>query len=474
MPSASDRARNSLRARYSSRVARSATKRITCLPRVNAGLNRRVSRQSSSAWVSTPYSSAIASAESDTSCQLVGGHRWAERQALAARGHDLDEGVDHAQVERAGLDVGGRETHVGHLRWWVSAYEDWIDVKYRHRATATPKTRGAAVAGTWSDDSSVYRRDPLTGDVVLYAPGRDLRPQSAASKAAAPKTAPPQGVARAPVAGVDPECPFCPGNEHLLPPIGWEVPDPTSGEWLTRVVPNKYPIVPGTWRHLVVIETPRHDEALESLPSTHLETVLRTYRRVFGEVSSGAGVRCAVLFRNQGVAGGASLAHPHTQVVGLDVVPDRVRRREARSHRHHGRTGRCLLCDTMAAEEAVGVRMVTATPGFVAFVPWAAEVPCDTWIVPRRHQADFRDLRDDEVPGLAAVFRDVLTRVGAVSSAYNVTLESCSLDPGGRAGNRGRGRSGAALVPARSAARDHGRRLRGGHRDQHQPVCARA
>ncbi len=290
------------------------------------------------------------------------------------------------------------------------------------------------MAGTWSDDSSVYRRDPLTGDVVLYAPGRDLRPQSAASKAAAPKTEPPQGVARPPVAGVDPECPFCPGNEHLLPPIGWEVPGPTSGEWLARVVPNKYPIVPGTWRHLVVIETPRHGEGLESLPSTHLETVLRTYRRVFGEVSSGAGVRCSVLFRNQGVAGGASLAHPHTQVVGVDVVPDRVRRREARSHDHHGRTGRCLVCDMMAAEEAVGVRMVTADPGFVAFVPWAAEVPCDTWIVPRRHQADFRDLRDDEVPGLATVFRDVLTRVGAVSSAYNVTLESCSLDPGGQSG----------------------------------------
>jgi UDPglucose--hexose-1-phosphate uridylyltransferase len=92
------------------------------------------------------------------------------------------------------------------------------------------------------------------------------------------------------------------------------------------------------------------------------------------------------------------------------------------------------MCDTMAAEEAAGVRMVTATPGFVAFVPWAAEVPCDTWIVPKRHQADFRELRDDEVPGLAAVLRDVLTRVGAVSSAYNVTLESCSLDRGGGPG----------------------------------------
>jgi UDPglucose--hexose-1-phosphate uridylyltransferase len=203
------------------------------------------------------------------------------------------------------------------------------------------------------------------------------------------------------------------------------------------VVPNKYPVVPGTGRHLVVIETPRHGDALENLASAHLETVVRSYRRAFGEVSSGGGVLYTALFRNQGVAGGASLAHSHTQVVGIDVVPDRVRRREARSHRHHRSTGRCLVCDMIAAEEADGVRLVTADPGFVAFVPWAAEVPCDTWIVPRRHQPDFRELRDDDVLGLAAVFRDVLTRVGAVSSAHNVTLESCSLQGGPRGGSRG-------------------------------------
>lgn len=236
-----------------------------------------------------------------------------------------------------------------------------------------------------------------------------------------------EAVARDPVAGVDPECPFCPGNERLLPPIEWEVADARAGDWLTRVVPNKYPAVLGAGRHLVVIETPRHGEALENLSSAHLETVVRSYRRAFGEVSSHAGVLCTALFRNQGVAGGASLAHPHTQVVGIDMVPHRVRRREARSHRHHSGTGRCLMCDTIASEEADGVRLVTTAPGFVAFVPWAAEVPCDIWIVPRRHQADFRELGEDEVAGLAVVLRDVLTRVSAVSAAYNVMLESCSL-----------------------------------------------
>jgi len=207
------------------------------------------------------------------------------------------------------------------------------------------------------------------------------------------------------------------------------VPDPTGGEWLVRVVPNKYPIVPGAGRHLVVIETPRHGEELESLGSTHLETVVCSYRRALGEASSVAGVLYALLFRNQGVAGGASLAHPHAQVAGIDVVPDRVRRREARSHRYHRTTGRCLVCDMIAAEEAEGVRLVTAAPEFVAFVPWAAEVRCEVWIVPCRHQADFRGLIDDEVAGLAAVLRDVLSRVGAVSAAYNVTLESSSMYP---------------------------------------------
>lgn len=289
---------------------------------------------------------------------------------------------------------------------------------------------GVFVTGERSDVSTEYRRDRLTGDVVLYALGRDLRPHSPPSEPVRREL-----VACGPAAGVDPDCPFCPGNEYLLPPIRWQVPDAADGQWLTRVVPNKYPIVPGPGRHLVVIETPRHGEALESLASAHLETVVRAYRRAFDAVASRSDVLCTVLFRNHGVAGGASLAHPHTQVVGIDIVPDRLRRREARSQRFHSRTGRCLMCDLIASEEADGVRLVTAGPGFVAFVPWAAEVPCDTWIVPRRHQADFRELREDEVSGLAAVFRDVVARVGAVSAAYNVTLESCSLHRGGLPGS---------------------------------------
>lgn len=89
------------------------------------------------------------------------------------------------------------------------------------------------------------------------------------------------------------------------------------------------------------------------------------------------------------------------------------------------------MCDIIVAEEADGSRLVVAHPGFVAFVPWAAEVPGDTWIVPRRHQPDFRGLSDKEVSGLAALFHEIVPRIDVVASAYNVTLESCSLPPGG-------------------------------------------
>lgn len=296
--------------------------------------------------------------------------------------------------------------------------------------------------GEQSGDGTTYRRDPLTGEIVLYAPGRRLRPQSPAPDRPAPDRPPPDPaadsatmelVARDLAAGVDAECPFCPGNERLLPPIRLEVPDPAGGPWLARVVPNKYPMVSGPGRHLVVIESPRHSEAPEQAGAVHLETIFRTYRRAFGEVSAQPGVRYTVLFRNHGAAAGASLAHPHAQVVGIDVVPDRVRRREARCHRHHRRTGGCLVCDIVRAEEADGSRLVATHPQFVAFVPWAAEAPFETRIVPRRHQADFRGLRDEDVSGLAAMFHDVSTRVGGVASAYNVTLESCSLRRDGSA-----------------------------------------
>src|SRR5689334_22989668 len=98
--------------------------------------------------------------------------------------------------------------------------------------------------------------DELTGDRVILAPARALRPDTfrVHSESRPPNVA---------------TCPFCGGNERDTPPEvarrGGGEPD-THG-WTLRVVPNKYPIVGDgvAGAHEVVVFSPAHDADLGAL-----------------------------------------------------------------------------------------------------------------------------------------------------------------------------------------------------------------
>src|SRR3989338_3257440 len=96
------------------------------------------------------------------------------------------------------------------------------------------------------------------------------------------------------------KCPFCgvPGEP------GWKV----------RVIPNKYPI---TDTHEVIIYSPT-EEDLHHLPKQHINQVFQTFRQRFIEHSKEGQV---IIFCNRGEHAGASIEHPHSQLV---VLPNQI------------------------------------------------------------------------------------------------------------------------------------------------------
>ena len=160
---------------------------------------------------------------------------------------------------------------------------------------------------------SEIRHDALTDRVVIVAAERAARPETF-RKAAEPVAAHPE------------QCPFCPGHEHETPPevarLGAGEPD-TPG-WTLRVVPNLYPIVGGAvgGAHEVVVLSTAHDRSLGALSSDAAVEVLGMLRDR-AAFHLGAGLQHAVPFVNHGKAAGASIEHPHAQLVVLDFVPPR-------------------------------------------------------------------------------------------------------------------------------------------------------
>jgi UDPglucose--hexose-1-phosphate uridylyltransferase len=278
------------------------------------------------------------------------------------------------------------------------------------------------------------RHDPITDRWVLIAPERfhSLEPNS---------ELPPD---------TDP-CPFCEGREFETEAELLAVREPGSRPdgpgWRVRVVPNKFPSVrpgasaappgagllaglPGRGQAEVVVECPGHLASLADLPAGRFRELLGVYRDRLVSLAEDPAVAYAQVFKNHGLAAGASLAHSHSQIVALPAVPVAVQQELDAAAAYHARTGRCVFCDLIAQELTDGSRVVRATPHFAAVAAYAGRFPYETWLLPRRHAARYEQISADELDDLAGLLHWLLVRIGAVAGqpAYNFFLHTAPLN----------------------------------------------
>jgi UDPglucose--hexose-1-phosphate uridylyltransferase len=135
-----------------------------------------------------------------------------------------------------------------------------------------------------------------------------------------------------------------------------------------------------------------------------------------------------LIFRNHGAQAGTSLIHPHSQILVTGMVPNYIRWREDEAQRYFDEWGRCVYCDILEQELSDGRRTVVEHGKFVAFVPFAAEVPYEIWIVPREHRADFGSISDAEKSDLSVILREILSRLHTKLNdpAYNFIVNTAA------------------------------------------------
>jgi UDPglucose--hexose-1-phosphate uridylyltransferase len=261
---------------------------------------------------------------------------------------------------------------------------------------------------------STLRQDPTTRQWSILAPTRSERPHE------------PVVIPRPELPERDPSCPFCPGNEDQTPPEVLR--EPAEGDWQARVVPNLYgalsgdgsvdrtgsPLfreMPGVGSHEVVIESRRHDERMDEMHQQDVARVVEVWRARYRDLIVQPHIRAVVVFKNFGPLAGTSLTHPHSQIVATPVFLPRLLRRVDVATRYYDENGVCVYDDVIAAERAAQVRVVEEYGGFIAFEPFAAGSPYETWVAPTFHQGSFGDLADEEVDDLAGVLIRTLTAI---------------------------------------------------------------
>ncbi len=246
-------------------------------------------------------------------------------------------------------------------------------------------------------------------------------------------------------------CPFCEGKEYLTPhevqAVRSEESKPNTAGWKVRVVPNKFPALQsdgiyeklgvgiydtttGIGAHEVVIETPDHDKQLADLSVEDLQKVIETYIARAKELSRDKRFKYICIFKNFGESAGASIEHAHSQIIALPMVPKFVSEELEGSQYYFRYRGRCIYCDIIHQEHYDKERIVSENSDFIAFCPFAPRFAFETWIMPKRHAADFTSINSIERADLAKVLKDVLTRIKTVLSnpSYNFFLHIAPND----------------------------------------------
>jgi UDPglucose--hexose-1-phosphate uridylyltransferase len=251
-------------------------------------------------------------------------------------------------------------------------------------------------------------------------------------------------------------CPFCPGNEELTPLADLvlvhregtlvKMSDSEAErvkDWVVRVFPNKYPAVspkatggysdtplysePAHGYHYVAVATPNHNEAFGDIDVEQWVNVLATVQEKVKWFYTKKRVAYVSVFINYGEIAGASIDHPHLQMVTLPRLPPIVEREAQAVQRALDTQGVCPMCSIVGLETG-GPRQIIATEHYVAFAPWSPSHDYEFWIYPRRHQTSFLRISQAELSDLALILRATLGGLARAvgNPAFNLVFHNSS------------------------------------------------
>ena len=277
-----------------------------------------------------------------------------------------------------------------------------------------------------------FRKDPVIGRWVIISTERGLRPTDL-------KMETPLYSNRL--------CPFCPGHEHLTTPEIFAIRDqhtePNTPGWELRVIPNKFPALQieghlrqradgiydkmnGVGAHEVIIESPVHDHTLIDLTENQIANIFLAYRSRITDLIKDARLRYVMVFKNYGKAAGASLAHPHSQLIATPIVPKRVSEELSGAESYYRYKERCVFCDIVNQELEDEKRLIEQNDDFLAISPYAPRCPFETWILPKCHTTFFEQISDSALLNLANLLLSIMKRLHIVleNPPYNFLIHN--------------------------------------------------
>ncbi len=288
--------------------------------------------------------------------------------------------------------------------------------------------------------SSELRYDLISKNWVVVATGRAMRPETFKKKRRKPEKAPKS------------LCPFCRIKTQEKPTLifshGKRMPlDKIPKNWTTIIIPNKYPaFIPGSalnkrkegefyqtmdaiGYHEVVV-TRSHKESMAQFSVEEIKEVIDVYQKRYLDLMRKPFVNYISIFHNHGLEAGASISHPHSQIITTPLIDTDLQRALSNSEKYYKSHKKCIYCLMNDWERKVKKRVIFENKDFLVICPFASKAAFQIIISPKKHLPYFERIKEKEKRLFAEAFKAALYKLykGLDDPAYNFYLHTAPCD----------------------------------------------
>src|SRR3989338_3883393 len=280
---------------------------------------------------------------------------------------------------------------------------------------------------------SELRLDLVSNDWVIIATGRGRRPETFSPKKRAQKPASAKN------------CPFCQPQilEKAILKYG-----ESKNDWSVMVMPNDYPvfaqgedlnerasgpnkIMDGLGFHEVII-TKDHRKQMAQFSQKEIKEVIDVYQTRYLDLMNKKFIKYISIFHNHGQEAGASIAHPHSQLMAIPVIDPDLRGSVEGAEKYYLKNKKCVYCAMIEWDSKEGKRIIYENDKFIVLSPFAPKVSFETSVYPKEHLPYFEKMSEKEKELFAEAFGIALTKLyqGLGDPAYNFYIHTAPCDRG--------------------------------------------
>jgi len=232
-------------------------------------------------------------------------------------------------------------------------------------------------------------------------------------------------------------CPFCKGNEEKTTREIYSIIE--EKEWIVRVVPNLYTALnletdfkpkergffesfEGFGVHEIIIDTPKHISIFE-FDSKEYYYLIRAIKSRIEDLKKDIRVKYLSIFKNQGSNAGASQSHPHTQIIGMPIMPISKRELLKREYSYYKKHGSKLLSDIIQQEIKEDKRVLFKGENFISFMPYASLYPFEIMISTTNNFYSFMEFDDSKIKELSTILQKSINVLYKEIGEFDLNIE---------------------------------------------------